>query len=242
MRPARAIVPALLLAALLAGCETTEQKSAAIAKRLAGQTARTTTVRLGHANTTVRVDASVLVHGNGTTAAAVELTNTAATPQADLPILIDVSNAAGKSVYRNNTAGIEPSLQALSLLPAHATVWWVDDQVLATSASAAHLTVSVGRARASAPTALPAFSTHDVTSTTNFLGPLVAGTVQNSSNVAQTELALYAVAVRGGQVLAAGRGVVASLPASASAHFSISLAGNPHGAPVELTIAPPDLG
>ena len=44
-------------------------------------------------------------------------TNTSAHAQADFPVLVDVLDSAGRSVYRNDTQGIEPSLQQLALLP-----------------------------------------------------------------------------------------------------------------------------
>ena len=51
---------------------------------------------------------------------------------------------------------------------------------------------------------------------------------------------MFAVALRSGKVVAAGRALVASLAghAGATAPFQITLVGNPAGAKIELTAAP----
>jgi hypothetical protein len=51
---------------------------------------------------------------------------------------------------------------------------------------------------------------------------------------------VFAVAVRGGRVVAAGRAVVSVLPGhpGASVPFQIFLVGNPAGATIELTAVP----
>lgn len=235
-----AALAAIVLAGLLTGCETTEQKSAAIAKSIGPVSATTQTEKIKHPNATIHVTDSTLVHANGSTVAAVELSNSGGA-QADVPVLINVTDAQGKSGYSNDTVGIAPSLQQIALVPANSTVWWVDN-VLATASTATQLSAAVGTAKAPAPTTLPAITTTAVKSTTNFIGPIVTGTVTNHSAVAQTELALYAVAVRSGQVLAAGSDIIPALAPGASATFEIPLTGKPDGAAVQLTIAPADLG
>jgi hypothetical protein len=236
-----AALAAVVLAGLLTGCETTEQKSAAIARSIGHVTARTKTEKIKNPNATIHVIASALVHAGGSTVAALELNNTGAA-QADVPVLINVTDAQGKSVYSNDTVGIAPSLQQLAFVPASSTVWWVDDQVLASASTATNLSAAVGTAKAPAPTTLPSITTSAVKSTTNFIGPIVTGTVTNHSAVAQTDLALYAVAVRSGQVLAAGSDIIPALAPGASATFEIPLTGKPDGAAVQLTVAPANLG
>ena len=64
------------------------------------------------------------------------------------------------------------------------------------------------------------------------------GTVANRSAVAQKELVVYVVASRGATVLAAGRAVLANLAAGASSPFEVFLIGRPAKATLELA-APP---
>ena len=76
----------------------------------------------------MRVDATALIAGHPA-AVAVELTNQSATRRPS-PVTVDVRDAKGATVYRNDTKGIEPSLQQIAALPGHATRWWVDNQIL----------------------------------------------------------------------------------------------------------------
>ncbi len=64
------------------------------------------------------------------------------------------------------------------------------------------------------------------------------GTIVNRSSTEQDELVIYAVARRGGRVVAAGRAVLASLRASASLPFQMFFVGDPKGAKLALS-APP---
>ena len=173
----------------------------------------------------MRVVRSTLLGAGGQYAVALELTNTGAQAQANFPVLIDVLDAKGRSVYRNDTTGIEPSIQQLALLPAHATEWWVDNEVLASGGPPAAVTAAVGAStrRGAAPPfrrSRPAASAPATASP----GPHVSVTVENRSTVAQSELAVYAVALRAGKVVGAGRGVVPALAAGRQ-----RTAGDPDG-------------
>jgi len=232
----RAAAPLCALAALaVSGCETTQQLSARIGRSLGHQNAIAGTTATGALNRAVRVDATALIAGNPA-AVAVLLTNESATAQTDVPVGLDVRDAKGASVYRNNTAGIEPSLQQLALLPAHATLWWVDDQVLSTGGAPSTVTVRVGTAtapaRGAATIAVSGTSASDA-----FPGPHVSATLTNASSVAAHGLAVYAVTIRSGHAVGAGRALVASLAPGARAPVTIPITGVATGARIELTVA-----
>jgi hypothetical protein len=55
-----------------------------------------------------------------------------------------------------------------------------------------------------------------VSASDSFPGPHVAVTLHNGGSAAQSQLVIYAVALRGGRVVGAGRALVASLGADAS--------------------------
>ena len=117
----RAAAPLCALVALAAsGCETTQQLSAQIGHRLGHQSAVAGTTAAGARNRDVRVDATALIAGRPA-AVAVKLTNESASAQTDVPVTLEVRDAKGASVYRNDTKGIEPSLQQIAALPGHAT-------------------------------------------------------------------------------------------------------------------------
>ena len=231
----RAAAPLCALVALAAsGCETTQQLSAQIGRRLGHQSAIAGTTVTGARNRDVRVDATELIAGRPA-AVAVELTNQSATAQTDVPVTLDVRDAKGASVYRNDTKGIEPSLQQIAALPGHATRWWVDDQILSTGVPS---TVSVHVEAASAPPRPASAIVASGTSASDaFPGPHVSTTLRNTSSVAVHGVAVYAVTIRGGRAVGAGRALVASLAPGAKASVTIPITGVATGARIELTVA-----
>jgi hypothetical protein len=225
------------------GCETTQQLSAKIGRRLGHQSAVAGTTSLGTASRDVRVARTALLTSGGQTAVALQLTNTSAQTQTDFPVLIDVLDSAGGSVYRNNTKGIEASIQQLALLPAHATAWWVDNEILASGGVPKTVRAQLGASASGAAAAVvPELTTHGVSASESFPGPHVSVTIDNRSAIPQTQLAVYAVALKGGQVVGAGRGVVAALAAGTSAALEIPMIGSVDGSTISLTVAPTRAG
>jgi hypothetical protein len=234
------------LALTLSACESTETESARLGREGAKLIAGAGTLGTGAANPDVRVGQVALVQGSGRTAAAVRLVNTGAGAQLDVPVLIDVRGRRGASLYRNDIQGLEPSLQQMALLPAQASGWWVDDQVLA-SGTPSSVNVRVGAAKlAGAKAAVsgggPQVQVSGVTlGSQELVGPYVDATAINHSGVAQHNMPVFAVALRGQRVVAAGRALVPSLAASGAgshASFRLYLVGSPAGARIELTPAP----
>jgi hypothetical protein len=235
-RAATALAATAVTALALSGCETTQQESAKIGRQLGHQSADAGTTGIGTANRSVRVVGTALVAG-APGAVAVELRNDGAA-QAAVPVGVAVRDAKGAIVYRNNTKGIEPSLQELSLLPAHATVWWVDNEVLASGGAATRVSAAVGAARARAPSKGPALSATAISASNSFPGPHVDLTVHNASGSAQSQLTIYAVTRAAGRVVGAGRAVLAALAANASASVEIPMTGAVSAATATVTIAP----
>lgn len=239
IRPAAALAATVAIVLGASGCETTQELSAKIGRRLGHQNALAGTTKLGATSRDVRVTRLALVSSGGQSAVALELTNTSAQAQANFPVLINVLDAAGRSVYRNNTKGNEASLQQFALLPAHATAWWVDDQILASGGVPKTVAAEIGAATGAAvAAAADEIATSGVSASDSFPGPHVDATVENRSAPAQTELPVYAVALKGGQVVGAGRGVVASLARGASSTVEIPMIGSVDGSTILLTAAP----
>jgi hypothetical protein len=225
------------LVAALSGCESTQEESAhleAAAKREKAE--HPTEVQKGlsiaRVSTQVRVVSATVVHDSEGAAAAVTVVNDSSHALSAVPIEIAVRGASGQTVYENNTPGLEASLTELSRLPAHATLTWVDDQV-STTGGPASVSATVGEApAASGPEPrIEVQGTHLAEASTGE----VSGTVHNGSNAAQHQLVVYVVARRGGQVVAAGRAIVAELAAGASASFHAFLIGATAGAALEAS-------
>ncbi|HEY7952877.1 MAG TPA: hypothetical protein VID70_07795 [Solirubrobacteraceae bacterium] len=248
------------LTLILSGCESTESESAKLGREGAKLIAGAGTVGLGGANRDVHVGQVALVQGSGRTAAVVQLTNTGAGAQANVPVLIDVRSPRGASLYRNDIQGLEPSLQQMPLLRGHASEWWVDDQVLAAGklgsvkvrvgdakgagakAGAPVAKASAAATRASAAVSAAAVQISATRLGSDVAGPYLAGEVVNHTGVAQRNMPIFAVALRGGRVVAGGRALVPNLPAAAvtmkPTAFRIYLVGSPAGAHIELTPVP----
>jgi hypothetical protein len=236
-RRAAALAAAGLILVGLTGCETTQERSAKIARTLGHQSAVAGTTILGVANRDVRIERSVVLTAGGQSAVALELTNTSARTQTAFPVLIDVLDARGSSVYRNDTKGIEPSIQQLALLAPHSTAWWVDNEVLATGGAPRSVTGRLGASSATSARALPQITTQGLSSSDSFPGPHVTVTVHNRSPIAQSQLPVYAVALKGAHVLGAGRAIVPSLAAGASAQVQIPIIGRVDKTTISLTVA-----
>jgi hypothetical protein len=218
----------------LTACESNQDRSARIAAE--GQHAMRSqgTLRIAKANPDVKVTRTALVRGGGSVAAAVELDNTGAA-QADVPVLIDVTDAKGASLYRNDQVGLQPSLQRVALVPEGAHAWWVNDQLLGAEQGARKVRVKVGKAADVAR--VPDVEATDV----HFEDDYLTGVVVNHTDKLQTNLPVFAVALKGGKVVAAGRALLPKVPPGSPVkkpRFRLYFVGDPRGAKIELTVAP----
>lgn len=224
----------------LSACESTQQESEKIGREGKQPAAGQGSLKLGAVNHSVRVSDVTLLRSAGRTAVAAKLTGTATRPQLEVPVLVEVMGAHGKVAYSNETGGLEASLQRMALLRPGQGEWWVDDQVLS-SQSATGVKVRVGTGSAPrAGSAPPTLSTTTPHVAEQGGLSVVSANVVNHSPKAQGKVPVFAVAVRGGRVVAAGRAVVSALPGhpGASVPFQLFLVGNPAGASIELTVVP----
>ncbi len=230
---------ALALAALaLGGCETTAQKSAkleAAAKRAGtahGVLATNAGLRISHPSTVAKVLATAVVHSSEGTAVVVQLRNTSASALRDVPIEVTVRDARGAAIYSNTAPGLGRALISVSSIPAHGELTWVDDQIQTTGAPASVEAV-VGQSPATpvTPPRLEVRGTH--LSEEGGASGAASGTLVNHSPIAQREVVVYAVARRGGRIVAAGRAVLPEAPAGASTPFQLFFIGDPAAARVQ---------
>jgi hypothetical protein len=214
MKHRSATLLTLLAAIALAGCESTEQESAKIAKRLGHQRASAAIVQIKGTNSNVRVVSAQIVSSASGSAAVLELSNST----------IGESSPSGE----------------LSLLEAHETAWWVDSSVLASGGTPVRVVAKIGAPTASAPP--PTLSAGKLASGSNFVGPFVSGSASNSSGAAAADVTVYAVALAGSRVVAAGQGLIPSLGAHGSAPFQVNVVGKIKGATPAATLAPARVG
>jgi hypothetical protein len=240
LKRALVVVGCGALAVTASACESTESESAKIAREGGPAAAGPSALKLGAANRGVRTSDVTLLSSGGRTAVAVKLTATSPRAQSNVPLLVNVTGAGGKVLYTNGTGGVEASLQRIALLRPHVGEWWVDDQVLTAQPGRA-VSVHVGTGKSVRSRAAKSVLTAKVKHVGEQSGlSALSGELVNGSSTAQNKVPVFAVALRGGKVVAAGRAVVGSLPGrrGASAPFQIFLVGNPAGAKFELTAVP----
>ncbi|HEX7291989.1 MAG TPA: hypothetical protein VF250_12760 [Conexibacter sp.] len=228
----------LALAPLLSGCESSQAKSARLEREGARSLADERGLVVRAQNRDVRaVHTSVVQDENGT-AVVVVLRNAASRPVGRVPIAIDVQGAGGKSVYRNDVPGLDPSLVEATGVPAHGELAWVNDQVTP-AGDPKQVDARIGAARGDAPRELPRL---DVTQPRLVLdrvtGVEAIGRVTNRSKVEQRRLVVACVARKGDRVVAAGRAIVNRLAPGKSAPYHVFFIGDPRGARITV-VAPP---
>jgi hypothetical protein len=238
MRRVLAVASCGVLSVALSACESTEQESARISREGQRLVASQGPLKLGAVSHSVRVSEVTLLSGGGRMAVAVRLSDTSTRPQKDVPLVVEVEGTGGKRLYSNETGGLDASLQHIALLQPRQEEYWVDDQIL-TSQSATTARVRAGSA--------PEVRSSSIPQLTATAGPIsrqaglsvLAGGLVNHSATSMEKVPVFAVALRAGRIVAAGRAVVESLPAhSARVPFQIFLVGNPAGATIKLTAAP----
>lgn len=233
----RRLALALLFTVALAGCESTQEKSAKLKARAKHLTLASTGLQITRTSTQVVVVATTIVRSSEGAAVAVTLRNRSARALHEVPIAVTVTDAGGHALYQNNAAGLEAALVAVPSLAPHQTLTWVDDQVPA-SGGPARASVRVGEAP-SAGGALPAVSIASVTPTEDpSNGAGASASAENHSNVAQHSLVVFAIARRAGRIVAAGRAVLPELAAGGTAPVQVYFIGEAGRASLELVAAP----
>jgi hypothetical protein len=232
----RAFTLLVLLAAVVAGCESSQDKSARLAKQ-GGKAFTRKGLEVSRQNPDVKVVRTFVLQDSNGAATVVELRNVSPAPLVNVPVSIDVTAATGKTVFKNDAPGLEPSLVSAPVLQARSEFTWVNDQVTP-SGKARSVQVKVGTAPGHAPADLPKL---DLTAPQLKRDPVsgmeAAGAVTNRSKVEQRALIVYCVARKGSKVVAAGRAAIQRLKPGQKLFYHVYFIGDPSGA--QLAVAAP---
>jgi hypothetical protein len=233
-----ALAVALPAVALLAGCESTQEKSAKLEAEGAGL-AKVEKIKIGAANQAIEVTDKALLADQYGTALVVRVKNASPEGQVDVPIAVNVKNAKGKSIYKNDIEGLEHGLVKIPMVMGQEETWWVNDQVLV-SEKAKSADVTIGKSEVPAPRDIPEIEVSEPTLEVDPVSGInVTGEVTNKSQIEQIDLLIYAVATKGGKVVAAGRGLIPKLKTDGKPEFyNVYFIGDPRGAEIEV-FAPP---
>ena len=227
----------IVLVPVVSGCESTQDRSAQLRKKANTVLSQRTQNVVTRLNPDVKVLRTAALHDDNGSAAVVELRNTSRRALVNVPVAIDVRGPGGTSVFRNDAAGIEPSLVGPAYVPPASQLAWVNDQVNAAGVPRS-VVARVGVGHGPLPGSVPSLQVgapHLETDPTS--GVSAVGQITNHSAILQRKLVIYCIATRGGRIVAAGRGGIDRLRTNKRTRYTIFFIGNPKGA--RLTVAAP---
>jgi hypothetical protein len=231
----------LIVTAALCGCESTQSKSARLAKEGKGAL-KERGLSVARQNADVKIVSTATVQDQNGTAVVVDMRNTGKHGLAGLPVAIDVKGASGRSLFRNDAAGLDQSLVNAPLLLPGRDLLWVNDQVNA-SGKPRRVEARVGREHTRVSGSPPKLEIRNVKVTVDPVDGLAAtGLIVNRSGVEQRKLTVFGVARAGRKVVAAGRGQVNRLKARKESRFQIFFIGDPRRGRLTLSAPPTVLG
>jgi hypothetical protein len=226
---------ALLALGTLSACQSTQSRSAELEEENATVLLEEEGMTVTEEDPSIQVVSTTVLSEAEGNAVVVELRNRSNEDLVDVPIAVDVLDAKGRSVYRNDAPGLEQALVAVPFVPARGDAVWVNDQVLAVGKPvSAEVKVGIG--------GTPYDGEHPEIEVSEpklegdpTAGVVAAGDVVNRTGEDQNRFLLYGVARQGGEVVAAGRGAIEHLkPEAKEVPYSIYFIGDPRGAELSL--------
>jgi hypothetical protein len=219
-------VAAVVLAAAVSGCATTQDANKRIDVRFNRTLDSRKPLELRGADRDVKVVRTAVVNGKEGSAIVVVLRNTGEDPVNDLPI--EVGPRGGRPL---NTAANVPYFQS------HAPAIGPGDEVTWVYEAKDPIGSSQAFARVGAPPSTPLATAGRVSSLEargKSAGSEVRAEVTNDTGIPQYDLDVYAVARKDGRYVAAGRASLEHLGVSKSAHLSLPLVGDARGTQIQV--------
>jgi hypothetical protein len=231
-------VAAVGVALVTTGCQSTQSKSAEIGAEL-GPVQQEEGLKISKPSKDVKVVSSTLLTDSAGSAVVVVVRNGSNRGLANVPIGIDVLDAKGRSLYKNDLAGLEPALTSIPFVAAGKETTWVHDQVLATG-KPKRVKVVVGEGGTPFSGEVPEFTVSEPKLEGDpYSGVVAGGNAENKSGEKIDRLLLYAVARDGDKVIAAGRGAIEKIkPEPKPLPYNVYFIGDPSGGDVEMTWFP----
>ena len=243
IRPANIAVigAAVVTGALpLTGCESSQHKSRRLERESRNKLQHAKGLVVKRENPDVRIVSTATLRDENGTAVVVRMRNVGKAALAQLPVAVELDDARGRALYKNDTPGLETSLVQAAMLSEGGELWWVNDQVTA-STRPAKVKARVGEAKPASGKA-PRIELRGARVAVDPVdGISVKGQAINRSNIDQRRLVIHCVAFKGKRVVAAGRAIIERLRPGKPAHFTIFFIGDPRGARLTLAAPPTNL-
>jgi hypothetical protein len=231
------LLAAAVVATPLAACQSTQDKSAEIAASLGPVSVEKGLSIKKESKVVNVVDTAMITDKNGT-AAVVTLENTSEDQLVNVPILIEVLDKAGKSIYSNDIPGIETALAYVPVIGPGETMDWVHNQILP-AGEPADLEVKVGETESKLDGPLPDFEVGNTTYEQDPVSGINAvGTAVNNTGEVHKRLLFYGVVRQGDEVIAAGRAAIEDMKPDRQKTFHIFFIGDPEQGDLSVTWFP----
>ncbi len=226
---------ALLALAGLSACQSTQSRSAELEAESSSVLLENEGLTVNKEDPEIKVLSTAVLSEAEGHAVVVELRNDSDQDLIDVPIAVDVRDAKGRSVYRNDAPGLEQALVAVPFIPAGGDATWVNDQVLAVGKPvSAEVKVGVGGTPFSGEQPRIEVSEPKLEGEPGS-GIVADGDVVNRTGEDQNRFLIYAVARQGGKVVAAGRSAIEHLkPETKPVPYNVYFIGDPRGAELSL--------
>ncbi|MEV4418371.1 hypothetical protein AB0L40_00165 [Patulibacter sp. NPDC049589] len=244
IRGAAAMLPVVATVAgalVLAGCSTTQEKSAAL-QRVALKANRPGRVALGRPDGDVRLVRRSELRTTSGTAVVVSLENRGPRALVRVPVALRLESG-GKETYFNDGDGGDELLLRVPVLPPRSRVDWVNSNVPAATKGAA-LEVILGapirRSRRPAK-ALRITGLKRSAEDSGTAGTAITGVVHNDVPRTQTEVPVYVTVKDGARVVAAGSSRIATIAPRSSATFEAVMVGDGRRGRLAATALPTKL-
>lgn len=220
----------------LAGCVTTQEKNSWLLLRDARTLASEGSVRVRVENRSLRVNRVELVRGPRSGALVVSIDNTGTRPLSDLPISVGLIGHGGTRTYLNDRAGISYWDSHVPAVGAGETISWVLPYAGKDVAGRPFALIGVpSRPPSTTVAALPRITAARVAERS---ADRLQVRLSNDSTLPQYGLQVYAVALRNGNAVGAGRAALSELTSSGKATVGLTLVGGHTGAQVQLYVPP----
>lgn len=218
------LVAVALLGAGVAGCQTTQDKSAALQAK-AATVDGPGRAKVGRADRSVRIVRFREIRGQGRTAVAVELENRGARPLRGVPVVLRVTRQ-GREQFANDIAGNDRlGLRVPVLPPGRFT--WINAELPAIE-DGAQLTVKLGAAQRTwrgGTSGLRVTGLKRSAEPETPDGVSVEGTVRNTGRGAQRDVPIFITAQEGTRTVAVATGRIERIAARRSESFQAYLTG-----------------
>jgi len=233
-----ACIATLPVALVLTGCVSTQRIAARARLVSARELASQSTTAVTQANPDVTIGRLTLIHTHTGTAVVASLRNNTSSTLTDLPISVGIRTHGNRTVYLNRSANLDYFDSHIAAIGPRGVTTWLFTTRRRVAGGRPFATVGVSQLHASAGARLPQIDVSLRPGRSAAGGATVAVSVFNRSGIPQYDLPVYAVAIRGGRDVGAGRADVTHLGTRATTTLGVTLLGESQGATLRLIALP----